>query len=206
MSVQHGELTLHALMYITKLIAEQKEEEVLQLGLRRDQADLIQSMTSRDIHDVALSIRGHFLRFHLDPDAFDTALSVLKRRRDDEVLDRALILAGARYEMMHQLCGMTTEDYARLRRNLGLAEGRGRPPVPPEPVQASIWRAWLDCANETNEKQRYLAVHTQTQVPVGTIWRLISEWDSTGLTPVISTSLPNEFQSGVSRGSFKTIG
>lgn len=206
MTIQHGELTLHTLMYIAKLLAEQKEEEVLQLGLRRDQADVIQSMTSRDIHDVALSIRGHFLRFHLDPDAFDTAVSVLKRRREDEALDRALILAGARYEMMHQLCGMTTEDYARLRRSLGLSEGRGRPPVPPEYVQASIWQAWLDCANETNEKQRYLAVHTKTQVPVGTIWRLISEWESTGLTPVSSAPSPKESRSGVSLGSLKITG
>lgn len=142
---------------------------MLQLGLRRDQADVIQSMTTRDIHDAALGIRTNILSIRLDPDAFHMAVKVLKLCKDNEELDRALILAGARYEMMHRLCGMTTEEYAKYRRDLGLMEGRGRPTAPPEPVQASIWRAWLESAEETNEKRRYRVVQSRVQLPIGTI-------------------------------------
>ncbi|MGH8547056.1 MAG: STY4526/YPO1902 family pathogenicity island replication protein [Blastocatellia bacterium] len=181
----HGEFTLHALLYIARLIAGQRYDEVLQLGLRRDQADAIRSMTTEDLHEVSLSIRANFLDVRLDRDAFDAALAMLKRRKCDEDLDRALILAGVRYEMMHRFCGMTTEEYARHRRYLDLTHGRGRPLVPSEEVQAAVWQAWLDCGTETNPKRRYLAVHEKTQVPVGTIWKLIGEWESTGLTPVL---------------------
>ncbi|MGH8548445.1 MAG: STY4526/YPO1902 family pathogenicity island replication protein [Methylococcales bacterium] len=106
--------------------------------------------------------------------------------------------------MMHRLCGMTTEEYAKYRRDLGLIEGRGRPTVPPEPVQESIWRAWLESAGETGEKRRYLAVQASVQVPVGTIWRLICKWESTGLTPVFSASLPKQSGAGLFQGTLET--
>lgn len=94
MIVHHGELTLQAMMYIAKLTAEQKYEDVLPLGLRRDRADIIRTMTTEEIYCVALRIRTHFLSIHLDPDAFDTAVRILERRKDDEELDRALMRAG----------------------------------------------------------------------------------------------------------------
>ncbi|MCI0653077.1 MAG: DUF2857 domain-containing protein [Methylococcaceae bacterium] len=204
MSVRHGELTLQVLMYIAGLIAEQKYEEVLQLGLRRDQADVIRAMTTEEIYRMALRIRTDFLSIRVDPDAFDRAVSVLKRHQEDEELDRTLILAGARYEMMHRLCGMSTQDYAKYRRDLNLSEGRGRPPMPPEAVQVLIWRAWLESAEETNEKRRYLAVQAKVHVPVGTIWKLICEWESTRITPIFAASLPKGSAAGDNKNAFAT--
>ncbi|MCI0653672.1 MAG: DUF2857 domain-containing protein [Methylococcaceae bacterium] len=189
MSIHHdGDFTLHTFLYIARLITGQRYDEVLQLGLRRDQADAIRSMTTEDIHEVSRSIRANFLDIRLNPVAFDAAVLMLKRRKSDEALDRALILAGARYEMMHQFCGMTTEEYARHRHDLDVTDGRGRPQVPSEEVQAAIWQAWSDCEQEGNPKLRYLAVHEKTRVPVGTIWKLIAEWESTGLAPVLQES------------------
>jgi len=185
MNPHHQEFTLHAFLYITRLLAEQRDREILQLGLRPEQTDAIRRMTTADLHEMSLNVRGHFLEIRLDPDAFDAALSTLARRKQDESLNLALIQAGARYEMMHHFCGMTTDEYARHRRNLELADGRGRPQIPDEETQALIWQCWLDCDKEIDLKRRYLKVHARTGVPVGTIWKLIEEWDLTGLTPIV---------------------
>lgn len=185
----HQEFTLHAFLYIARLLAEQRDQEILQLGLRPEQTEAIRTMTAGDIHEMSLNIRGHFLEVRLDPAAFDAALAMLERRKNDEDLNMALIRAGARYEMMHHFCGMTTDEYARHRRNLDLADGRGRPQIPDEKTQALIWQCWLDSVHETDLKRRYLKVHEQTKVPVGTIWKLIDEWDETGLTPLVESAI-----------------
>lgn len=182
----HGEFTLHAFLYVARLIAERRYDEVRQMGLCTEQAEAIRSMTTQDLHEISLTIRGNFLDIRLDPEAFDAAYAALQQRKTDDGLDRALIMAGARFEMMRRLCGMTNGEYAQHRRYLGLgADGRGRPEMPSEDVQAAIWQAWLDCAEIEPLKRRYLAVHQRTNVAVGTIWRLIAEWESSGLTPIL---------------------
>lgn len=194
----HPEFTLHAFLYIARLIAEHRDQEILQLGLRPDQTEAIRSMTTEDIQEMASSIRANFLEIRLDPDAFDAACLMLKCRKSDDDLNQALIQAGARYEMMHQFCGMTTEEYARYRRRLELSDGRGRPPMPTAQTQVLIWQSWLDCKAEPDLKRRYLQVHEQTDVPVGTIWKLIGEWEATGLTPVSEVQANPDLRGDVS--------
>ncbi len=55
---------------------------------------------------------------------------------------RALFKAGARYDTMHELTGMSAEDYARLRRFLGLLDSKGHPLSAIEAQHVAVWKTW----------------------------------------------------------------
>lgn len=177
MNNPYGEFTLHALLYVARLLAEQRYDEVLQLGLRYDQAEIVEALSIEDLHTLSFGIRCPFLAIGIEADAFDLALTLMQRRRAEQQLDRALIQAGARFDMMYRLSGLTTDEFARYRRFLDIRENRGRPQLPSDQQQQAIWRAWTE-SQVINEKQRYLEVHAKTGAPVGTIWNLVKSWQA----------------------------
>ena len=176
----HRDFMIQTILYIARLIANQEYEEVEELGIRRDQAEAIRGMTMEKLQKLSLNIRASFFTFHAEPALIDAALLMLKRQEQEEDMDLALVEAGARYEMMRDLGGMTTEQYAKLRRYLGLKDGRGRPHDPTDAEKEEVFISWKLSAEEEDLKRRYLKVHEETGIPVGSIWKLVQEWDSIG--------------------------
>ena len=176
----HSDFMIQTLLYIARLIANQEYEEVEELGIRRDQADAIRGMTMEDLQKLSLKIRASVFTITAHPQMLDAALLMLKRQKQEDDIDMALVEAGARYEMMHELAGMTTEQYSKSRRCLGLKDGRGRPHDPSDSEKEEVFVSWQLSADEPDLKQRYLKVHEETGIPIGSIWKLVQEWESIG--------------------------
>lgn len=176
----------HTLMYLAKLAADHDYEALRRFGLRHSQVEALPTLPARDFLELARMMRAHMSNITIDSDALEHALDVLCRHRNENETIEAMLSAGARFEMMSELFGLSNAEYASRRKFLKIPESRGRPKTPSEAEQKAIWRNWLTLeTREPDETRRFLAVHRITGVPVGTIWRLIRKWKETGLAPAL---------------------
>jgi len=188
MDSYRAEHTLQTVLYIARLCALEEFGSAIQLGLRPDQIETIRSLSILDLQELALSIRAHAVTVRIAPEPFDAALRIVQSRSDERELIFAMIRAGAHSRMMNALFGLNTLCFSNYRKVLELSdEGIGRPEIPTEHAQKSIWSAWIEF-DGLSDKQRYLAVHRETGIPLRNIWSLIHEWEKTGLTPFLDVS------------------
>ncbi len=185
MDNHHAEHSLQTLLYIARLSAFEDYGSAIKLGLRPDQIDAIRALSVQDLHELALSIQVHAITIQISPESVDTALRILKSRDDERELILAMIRAGAQFRMMNALFGFSNLCFSNYRKLLDLSnEGIGRPEILNDTDQKAIWSAWLK-HEHLGEKERYLAVHQETHVPLRNIWLLIQDWETTGLTPIL---------------------
>jgi hypothetical protein len=173
----HSEFTLNLLILITRMAAQGDYPAMRQLGIRYDQVDKLQSLSTQEIQQMAMVSKARFVSIQVDPDALDTAIALGHKRVAQHNLIIAMLKAGASKTMMTQLFGMTSTQTTDLRRFIALPKSDGRPAIPNEQQQASLWQAWQQlCHDEIDITGQLLDLHEKTGLRINAIWPLMQAW------------------------------
>ena len=101
----------------------------------------------------------------------------LEHYRESEKLQRELVSADAPAEMLRSLFGLDSKNYTRYCRELSVQATLGRPQEWDEATEQRLWEAWQALESPDDiEAADYLALAKTTELPVRTVWRLISRW------------------------------
>lgn len=97
----------------------------------------------------------------------DLLQQIADRRRQETAELERLIRAGASLPLLAAEYGMTGEDYAALRRRLGVT-GNGRPPLLSESQERQVHELWHS-THDLPSRQRWLAL-ADAGLPLQSVW------------------------------------
>lgn len=176
-SHHYSEFTLNLLILVTRMAAEGDYQAMEELGLRYDQVDKLQALSTQQMQEMALISKANFVSIQFDAEALDIAIKLGLQRVEHRNLIVALLRAGATKPIMQQLFGLTYLETAGLRRFMALPKADGRPPIPTEQQENDLWRAWQNIRQRPAElASQLLQLHELTGIKVNVIWPLILSW------------------------------
>lgn len=182
-NTKESELIIAILMYALRCLAESDQTALRNMNFGPREIEALREMTLADLYRVE-SLRAHCLRVALNREVYWPMMEHLRRQRETEETEQALIAADAPLEMMQTLFGLGAKEYSRLRRTLSVDPSVGRPPEADEESTHLLWHAW-DRRIEGEEKDllpatEYLELHTETGVSMRAIWNLTQRWSKYG--------------------------
>ncbi len=180
---KESELITAVLMYALRCLAEGDQGALRNMNFGPREIAALREMTLADLYRVE-SLRAHCLSIALNRDVYWPMMDHLRRQREAEETEQALIAADAPLEMMQTLFGLGAREYSRLRRALAVAPAVGRPPEADEETAHRLWHAWEQRVNheESNplSAAEYLELHGETGVSLRAIWNLTQRWSQYG--------------------------
>jgi hypothetical protein len=178
-SSKEAELVAAVLLYAVRCLAEGDQPALAAMNFGPREVDALKGLTLADFCRLG-SLQAHCLRATLNREVFWSLVEYLERERRAETVQLALIEADAPLEMMRALFGISSREYTRLRRWLGVTPVVGRPPEPEEAVAEAVWAAWPGRALDRNPGQLspeiYLDIHRATGASLRAIWVLTRRW------------------------------
>lgn len=173
----HSEFTLSLLILLTRMAARGDYPGMRELGIRHDQIDKLQGLSTHQIQQMAMISKARFVDIKVDADALDTVIEISRQRAEQHSVAIALLKAGATNPIMQQLFGMTPADIAELRRFLVLPKVEGRPVKHAEHEENELWLAWQDIKRKPMDlPQQLLSLHEMTGVKIYAIWPFLQKW------------------------------
>ncbi|MCP3972532.1 MAG: DUF2857 domain-containing protein, partial [Rhodobacteraceae bacterium] len=180
---KESELITAVLMYALRCLAEGDQGALRNMNFGPREIAALREMTLADLYRVE-SLRAHCLSIALNRDVYWPMMDHLRRQREAEETEQALIAADAPLEMMQTLFGLGAREYSRLRRTLAVTPSVGRPPEADEETAHRLWHAWERRVNheESNplSAAEYLELHGETGVSLRAIWNLTQRWSQYG--------------------------
>lgn len=180
---KESDLTAAVLLYAVRCLAEGDQLALRAMQFGPKEVDALQHLNITDLYRTG-TLRGHCLQVQLDRDVFWHLVERLRRQRESDQLQHALMQADTPQEMMRSLFGLGSKEYARWRRLLGFTAAVGRPCEPDEGQANALWLAWQARAGEDGEVllagEDYLALRDSTGLSVRTIWCLTQRWAAYG--------------------------
>jgi Protein of unknown function (DUF2857) len=176
---KEAELTSAVMMYALRCLREGDQLALREMNFGPAEVQALQNMNMADLCQLE-SLRAHCLRVALNREVYWPMMAQLKRRRESEDLQHALIAADASLEMMQTFFGMSGREYARLRKTLLVKMVVGRPTEPTEEEIETLWAAWRKREEKVQDgllpPEEYLAIFEETAVPIRAIWRQSRTW------------------------------
>lgn len=124
--------------------------------------------------------RSYALKVRFDPKILRVVLAHVAQTTRDEALQRALIGEDASRAMMRSLFGMGSREYTRLRSQLAVESGVGRPVALDEADEHRLWHALAGRLRQDPERplepEAVLEVHDETGLTVRAIWSHAQRW------------------------------
>ncbi len=180
---KEAELVTAVLMYALRCLAEGDQSALRNMNFGPREIEALREMTLADLYRVE-SLRAHCLSIALNRDVYWPMMDHLRRQREAEETQKALIAADAPLEMLQTLFGLGAKEYSRLRRTLAVEPSVGRPPEADEESTHRLWHAWERRVNsEENDPlpaADYLELHGETGVSMRAIWKLTQRWSQYG--------------------------
>jgi len=185
MNPQHqSEFTLNLLLLITRMAAQGDYPTIRQLGIRHDQIDKLQALSTQEIQQMALIAKARFVSIQFDSEALDVAISLGHQRVAQQHLIIALLRAGASKPIMNQLFGLTSLESTELRRFIALPKADGRPTIPNDQQQVDLWHSWQKIRQHVTELPlQLLELHQKSGIKVNAIWPLVQTWSQNASEP-----------------------
>lgn len=186
LSNKDAELTSAVMLYAIRCLTEGDTSALRNMNFGPREVEALREMNLGDLCHIE-SLRAHCLSITLDRQVYWPMVSHLKRMRESEELQKALISADAPHGMMHTCFGMSGREYARLRRMLLVDTVLGRPPEPDEDAVQRLWQSW----NERRElledgllpPWEYLAIREETGISMRVVWSQTCRWGEYGKLP-----------------------
>ena len=180
---KEAELIGAVLTYAVRCLAEGDQAALHSLNFGTREAAALRDFTLTDLQRFG-AVHGHCLDIRLNRESYWLIVAHLRRERETEALQSALILADAPFEMMRAFFGLDSRTYARLRSLAGVRPVVGRPPTPDESVAQRLWEAWkthpIGERSPAPTPADYLSLHQETGIPLRAIWQLTREWSRSG--------------------------
>lgn len=178
-SSKEAELVAAVLLYAVRCLAEGDHPALAAMNFGPREVDALKGLTLADFSRLG-TLQAHCLRATLNREVFWSLVEYLERERRAETVQLALIAADAPLEMMRALFGISSREYTRLRRWLGVTPVVGRPPEPEEALAEGVWQAWTRRATAREPGQPapeiYLDIHRETGASLRGIWVLTRRW------------------------------
>ena len=176
---REGDLARAVLLYAVRCLEDGNVDRLRAIGLGGDEAALLGSLSLKELSRAGI-LCAHGVWLRVDPEILRVVVGHLQSTRRTEELQRRLILADAPREMMHRMFGMSSREFAELRRQLGVATGVGRPAELDETAEHRLWHAMAgrlgSDPDSPLEPEQVLELHAETGVPLRAIWSRARSW------------------------------
>jgi hypothetical protein len=180
---KESDLVTAVLRYAMRCLAEGDQIALRNMNFGPREIEALREMTLADLYRVE-SLRAHCLKIALNREVYWPMVDHLRRQREAEETEQALIAADAPLDMIQTLFGLGSKEYSRLRRTLSVDPSVGRPPDADEQSTHLLWHAWdrrVDGEdNDLLSAAEYLELHTETGVSMRAIWNLTQRWSQYG--------------------------
>ncbi|MEQ1638937.1 MAG: STY4526/YPO1902 family pathogenicity island replication protein [Methylococcales bacterium] len=172
------EFTLNLLILITRMVAQSDYHAINQLGIRKDQIEKLQSLTTQQLQQMALITQSRFVSIAFDSAALDAAIVLGNQRVAVQNTILALLDGGASNAIMRKLFGVTLNEISEMRRFIELPKLDGRPLTPTENQVQALWQVWQepDFPKTSAIAKQLLYLYDKTGVRINIIWPLLQEW------------------------------
>lgn len=179
---KEAELISAVLMYAARCLAQGDHQALRSLNFGTREAEALRTLALSDLERLA-TVHGHCLHVALDRDSYWLVVGHLRRERELEDIQHALIRADAPFEMMRALFGLDSRAYTGQSSLAGVRPTVGRPPAPDEVTTHRLWDAWqarvAACHPDPLSPADYLVLHQETGISPRAIWQLTQGWSET---------------------------
>jgi hypothetical protein len=160
------------------MVSQGDYETPKKLGISHEQISIIKKLTTQDIHRLSSLTHANILSIEFDKSALSIALNIIADRniRQEEIYE--MLKEGASYPVMKYIYGITTSDMAACRKVLNLTKCEGRPSMPSEEMQSTLWRYITPSDIDETDKlaEKLLFASKQTSLKINVIWILLKQW------------------------------
>jgi hypothetical protein len=181
---KEAELTAAVLTYAARCLAEGDHQALRSLNFGTREVEALRSLVLTDLERLG-NVHGHCLHVALERESYWLVVGHLRRERELEDIQHALIRADAPFEMMRALFGLDSRAYTGQRSLAGVRPTVGRPPTPDEVTAHRLWDAWQERLAASDSElllpADYLTLHQETGISPRAIWQLIQDWSATEL-------------------------
>lgn len=167
-------LNMFFFTYVCQLAAEGQYQALMNLGFKRYQIPIMQSLSISDLAGIAVSVNASVIQAKVDPTAVDILFRIGDRLRMEREIELKLIEAGASQRLMRELFGTNVQQYGAERELLGLKGtdcGR-RPRLDMETIDR-VWAMWHGGEHGDSEAEKYLSIYQSTNVSVRDIEAIV---------------------------------
>ena len=179
MNTKEGSLVSAVLMYAMRCFAEGDLRSLQHMQFGEKEVEALRELHMLDLSRVE-AMKAHCLSISLNRQVFWPMIDLLKRERKNENLLISLIEKNAPFDMLHELFGMSTREYAARRRHLPSNLGQGRPQLPERKVEDELYASWRRMVDERGTFDLngfdFMALHEETGVSIRAVWSLVSKW------------------------------
>jgi len=169
-------LTYHVLLYAIQALSEGDIKAITDLDFTVDEIRQLSQLPVKSIKHLS-RLSGHFLKVKTDHDCFRKIMAHLTQELESDALQDELLQLEAPITMMQTLFGMSTTEYIQRQKLLGISgRGAGRPKIPSDEEQITIWENWTKTEGDALPK-RYQQIAEEMQQPLRILWSLIQSWE-----------------------------
>ena len=179
MNTKEGSLVSAVLMYAMRCLAEGDLRSLQHMQFDQKEVEALRELQMLDLSRVE-AMKAHCLSIAFNRQVFWPMIDLIKRERKNDDLMNDLIEKDAPFDMMHDLFGLSTREYAARRRHLPSNLGQARPQLSEREVEDALYAAWRKLVdgrgNIELKGSDYLDFHTQIGVSIRAVWSLVSKW------------------------------
>ena len=171
-----GSLARAVLDHVRDCLARDDLDRLAALGLRREDVDGLRALPQAALDRLARLVwRG--IRLQVNGGDLRRGIDAVQKSLLGETVQRDLIRAGAPRAMMTVLFGMGSREFRRIRADLGVKTGVGRPRTLGEDNEMALWLAMVPYMRQGRalSPEDYLELQAETRIPVRNIWRFVHE-------------------------------
>ncbi|MGI9304965.1 MAG: STY4526/YPO1902 family pathogenicity island replication protein [Gammaproteobacteria bacterium] len=177
--IRESELNFAILRYALVCLREGDIEMLDELGFKRDDIEAIKNFTLVDIMQMSNLPSPLLKRDIIDRDCLWRAIEHVNTTRQHQSALEELLRSDAPLTMMHTLCGMTSTEYADLRRLHGVAGGAGRTREAREEEIQAVWSTYKSQVADVDRMTPNDWIELKQRldgVPLRIVWQLIQDW------------------------------
>jgi hypothetical protein len=166
---------LQVFLYVGRLSKNGEVEQIRETGFTVQQARRLERMSIVELHELASLCSAAGVRLTANEDMIEKLFDTHDRHSKEKQLIFEMIKAGASFNNMSLLFGLSKCDFIEKRKALNMSgEDTGRFEQPDEPTEALIWGLW--CRNKKIDvRDRLLKVHKATGVKIRVIWDFLNK-------------------------------
>lgn len=174
--IEQARLRQHVFLYLAGCIRARQNRALRALSIRPDQVRRIAELRTSELLELG-ETSGPSILFDIDPDVLDRVFVSLKAKKARERLIERCLRRDAPRAMMQRCFGISRQRYARIKRELDIAERRGRSRLPSETTRDEIHRLW-DESKIPRTAATLLSIAEHLEISLRTVWgQLANELD-----------------------------
>ena len=173
---KEGALARAVLDYAKECLLGRDLDRLALLGLRPEDVDGLTALPLAALDRLAQLCR-HGIRIEVNGGDLRRGIDALKQSLCDDTLQRNLIRADAPRKMMRALFGMSPREFRKIRLELGVTAGVGRPGVLDEKAEMDLWNATASYRRRGSalSAEEYLELWKETRIPLRSVWPYVQQ-------------------------------